>query len=309
MGIRFSCHHCGHPLNIKQDLAGKVGRCPTCQGQFRIPLCDAATSSSINGTGLQSASVEPIQPIARAATSQAPSGTTPRAVGHAAAKTVSTKPAPSPLAKTLSIKTPNTKNSVPQNSVPQTPVPQSTPRNPASQRTTQPTAKAAPANRQPAPDATPTAEPHWHVRPPSGGEYGPASDELIRTWISEYRITPSSQLKRADWKEWRVASEVFPDLLPKSNHTSTPATPSAQPAAIVASSPAPKPNSTTPSIDQAAAQGPPDLIVNEPLIGDAKIGKKRMAKLRRRTTLVIALGIFTLLLIGVLLFLTLRPTA
>ena len=299
MGIRFSCHHCGHPLNIKQDLAGKVGRCPTCQGQFRIPLCDAATSSSINGTGLQSASVEPIQPIARAATSQAPSGTTPRAVGHAAATTVSTKPAPSPIAKTPSIQTP----------VPQTPVPQSTPRNPASQRTTQPTAKAAPDNRQPAPDATPTAETHWHVRPPSGGEYGPASDELIRTWISEYRVTPSSQLKRSDWKEWRVASEVFPDLLPKSNHTSTPATPSAQPAAIVASSPAPKPNSTTPSIDQAAAQGPPDLIVNEPLIGDAKIGKKRMAKLRRRTTLVIALGIFTLLLIGVLLFLTLRPTA
>ena len=294
MGIRFSCHHCGHPLNIKQDLAGKVGRCPTCQGQFRIPLCDAATSSSINGTGLQSANVEPIQPIARAATSQAPSGTTPRAVGHAAAKTVSTKPAPSPLAKTPSTKTP---------------VPQSTPRNPASQRTTQPTAKAAPTNRQPAPDATPTAEPHWHVRPPSGGEYGPASDELIRTWISEYRITPSSQLKRADWKEWRVASEVFPDLLPKSNHTSTPATPTTQPAAIVASSPAPKPNSTTPSIDQAAAKDPPDLIVNEPLIGDAKIGKKRMAKLRRRTTLVIALGIFTLLLIGVLLFLTLRPTA
>lgn len=299
MGIRFSCHHCGHPLNIKQDLAGKVGRCPTCQGQFRIPLCDAATSSSINGTGLQSASVEPTQPIARAATPQAPAGTTPRAVGHAAAITVSTKPAPSPIAKTLSIRTPNTK----------TPVPQSTPRNPASQRTTQPTAKAAPTNRQPAPDATPTAEPHWHVRPPSGGEYGPASDELIRTWISEYRITPSSQLKRADWKEWRVASEVFPDLLPKSNHTSTPATPTTQPAAIVASSPAPKPNSTTPSIDQAAAQSPPDLIVNEPLIGDAKIGKKRMAKLRRRTTLVIALGIVTLLLVGVLLFLTLRPTA
>jgi hypothetical protein len=51
------------------------------------------------------------------------------------------------------------------------------------------------------------------------------------------------------------------------------------------------------------------LIVNEPLIGDAKIGKKRMAKLRRRTTFVIALGVVTLLLVGVLLFLTLRPTA
>lgn len=299
MGIRFTCHHCGHPLNIKQDLAGKVGRCPTCQGQFRIPLSDAATSSPIDGTGLRSASFEPAQPIARAATSQAPVGTTSRSVAHAVGTAVSTKPAPSPFAKTPSTKTPSTKTAVPQTAS----------RNPASQPTTQPTAKAAPANRQPAPDATPTAEPHWHVRPPSGGEYGPASEELIRTWISEYRVTPSSQLKRSDWKEWRAASEVFPDLLPKSTHTSTPATPSAQPAAIVASVPAPKPNSTTPSIDQASAHVPSDLVVNEPLIGDAKIGQKRMAKLRRRTTLVIALGIITLLLIGVLLFLTLRPTS
>lgn len=309
MGIRFSCHHCGHPLNIKQDLAGKVGRCPTCQGQFRIPLADAANSSPINGTGLQSASVEPTQPIARAATSQSPVATTSRSVGHAAATAVSTKPAPRPIALSPTAPRPIALSPTAKTPSTQTPVPQTASRNPASQPTAKAAPKAAPDNRQPAPDATPTAEPHWHVRPPSGGEYGPASDELIRTWISEYRITPSSQLKRADWKEWRVASEVFPDLLPKSNHTSTPATPSAQPAAIVASSPAPKPNSTTPSIDQAAAQGPPDLIVNEPLIGDAKIGKKRMAKLRRRTTFVIALGVVTLLLIGVLLFLTLRPTA
>lgn len=304
MGIRFSCHHCGHPLNIKQDLAGKVGRCPTCQGQFRIPLADAATSAPINGTGLQSASVEPTQPIARAATSQSPVATASRSAGHAAATAVSTKPAPRPIAPSPTAPSPTAKTLSTQ-----TPVPQTASRNPASQPTAKAAPKAAPAKRQSVPEATPTAEPHWHVRPPSGGEYGPASDELIRTWISEYRVTPSSQLKRSDWKEWRVASEVFPDLLPKSNPTSTPAAPSTQPAAIGASAPAPKPNSATPSIDQAAAQGPPDLIVNEPLIGDAKIGKKRMAKLRRRTTLVIALGIVTLLLIGVLLFLTLRPTA
>lgn len=297
MGIRFSCHCCGHPLNIKQDLAGKVGRCPTCQGQFRIPLSDAATSSPINSAAPQSASAGPTQPIARVAISQASEGTTSRSAAHPAGTAVSTKPAPSPSTKPSSTK-PSSKTA---------------PRNPGSQAPIQPTAKAStiasPANRQPVPDSTTTAEPHWHVRPPSGGVYGPASDELIRTWISEYRVTPSSQLKRSDWKEWKVASEVFPDLLPKSPQPSTPATTPTPPAAIATSAAALKPDSTTPSIDQTSDRVPSDLVVNEPLIGDAKIGQKRMAKLRRRTTLVIALGIITLLLIGVLLFLTLRPTA
>ena len=34
----------------------------------------------------------------------------------------------------------------------------------------------------------PPAEVVWYVRPPSGGQYGPAKDDLMRTWIAEGRV-------------------------------------------------------------------------------------------------------------------------
>lgn len=40
MGVRFACHGCGKHLNIKNDLAGKRGKCPACNLRFRIPLGD-----------------------------------------------------------------------------------------------------------------------------------------------------------------------------------------------------------------------------------------------------------------------------
>jgi len=48
MGIRFACHQCGRRLNIKNDLAGKRGVCPGCEGRFRIPLRDADFSLGID---------------------------------------------------------------------------------------------------------------------------------------------------------------------------------------------------------------------------------------------------------------------
>lgn len=44
MGIRFQCHHCNHPLHVKDYQAGKKGRCPQCKGPFRIPMSDAEYS-------------------------------------------------------------------------------------------------------------------------------------------------------------------------------------------------------------------------------------------------------------------------
>jgi DNA-directed RNA polymerase subunit RPC12/RpoP len=40
MGVRFACHACGKKLNIKEELAGKRGRCPACGLRFRIPPHD-----------------------------------------------------------------------------------------------------------------------------------------------------------------------------------------------------------------------------------------------------------------------------
>ncbi|GIX03488.1 MAG: hypothetical protein KatS3mg113_0494 [Planctomycetaceae bacterium] len=37
MTIKIRCEHCGVALNIKDELAGTIGRCPKCKGKFRIP--------------------------------------------------------------------------------------------------------------------------------------------------------------------------------------------------------------------------------------------------------------------------------
>ncbi|MCA9192219.1 MAG: DUF4339 domain-containing protein [Planctomycetales bacterium] len=47
MGIRFRCHHCQHELFVKDFLAGKRGKCPECQGSFRVPESDAQFSEEI----------------------------------------------------------------------------------------------------------------------------------------------------------------------------------------------------------------------------------------------------------------------
>lgn len=59
-------------------------------------------------------------------------------------------------------------------------------------------------------DEAPTAV--WYVRPATGGQFGPASGEIMRAWISEGRVGASSLVWRAGWPEWRAASAVFPAL-------------------------------------------------------------------------------------------------
>lgn len=54
----------------------------------------------------------------------------------------------------------------------------------------------------------------WYVRPPSGGQYGPATPDIMRTWLQEGRIGPDSLVWREGWRDWQPASEVFPSLRP-----------------------------------------------------------------------------------------------
>ena len=44
MGIRFSCPN-GHPLNVKEHLAGKRGICPSCGAKFVIPAAKESTDA------------------------------------------------------------------------------------------------------------------------------------------------------------------------------------------------------------------------------------------------------------------------
>lgn len=46
MSIRYECEQCGSVLKIKDDLAGKPGKCPKCKTPFTVPDVDEGPSSS-----------------------------------------------------------------------------------------------------------------------------------------------------------------------------------------------------------------------------------------------------------------------
>ena len=57
-----------------------------------------------------------------------------------------------------------------------------------------------------APDAV------WYVRPPSGGQYGPARGDVMRRWVDEGRVSANSMVWREGWADWQTAGPVFPAL-------------------------------------------------------------------------------------------------
>jgi uncharacterized protein DUF4339 len=83
---------------------------------------------------------------------------------------------------------------------------------------------AAPLTLAPAPPATatlpatgtdpiaeiPTAI--WYVRPPTGGQYGPARGDIMRKWLTEGRVSSDSLVWREGWTEWQSAGQVFAEL-------------------------------------------------------------------------------------------------
>jgi hypothetical protein len=52
----------------------------------------------------------------------------------------------------------------------------------------------------------------WYVRPPTGGQYGPARGEIMRKWIGEGRVSADSLVWREGWNDWCTASDVFAAL-------------------------------------------------------------------------------------------------
>jgi hypothetical protein len=58
----------------------------------------------------------------------------------------------------------------------------------------------------------------WYVRPPTGGQFGPATSEIIRGWLAEGRISIDTLVWREGWRDWLEAGGVFPQLnLPFTN--------------------------------------------------------------------------------------------
>jgi len=71
---------------------------------------------------------------------------------------------------------------------------------------------AEPATSTPADPIAEAPDAVWYVRPPSGGQYGPAPGETMRRWIAEGRVSADTMVWRDGWPDWKLASAVFPDL-------------------------------------------------------------------------------------------------
>ena len=135
---------------------------------------------------------------------------------------------------------------------------------------------------------TPFSKPHafqeapgaaWFVRPPSGGQYGPANEELLAEWIRENRVTQDSLLWREGQPQWRSAIELLPELYAV-----------AAPVASAVPPRAPSPVGT-PTLS--------DLSVSNDKSKAAVLASQRKEKKRKQQWMIIILLLFvSLLLLG-----------
>ncbi len=264
-------------MNVKAFLAGKRGVCPQCGSGMDIPL-----ESQIGKDAEKKASKPPGREKNDSAVindSMTVPVSLPSSGDSALDGLTPSIPASSGPVTATAVPSPATQTASP----------------PAEQLTvpTQPAAPSRPATRvQPAtPVATPvpeapvdpieeSPESSWYVRPPSGGQYGPARGDIMRKWISEGRVSSDSLVWREGWEDWRTATEIFPSLGP----AATPPVPA--PATYASTAPGTY-ASTAPAAPSAASYRP-----------------RRRNSTARTIALVVVLGIMCVALLGMLFYVT-----
>jgi len=180
MGIRFHCPN-GHRLNVKAYLAGHRGICPECGVSMLIPQTSNVESSS----GVENASE-----VAE---------TTAELVNPAVAESTNSKPAANGRG-TADRRTDNLLKAA---------TPQA-----ASDLSANPPAPSMPntSTKPPKAQQTPSVSTLWFVRPPAGGQFGPADEATLICWTHENRIVADTYLWREGWPEWRRAGDVSSSL-------------------------------------------------------------------------------------------------
>ncbi len=195
MGIRFRCPN-GHKLHVKAFQGGKRGICPQCGVKLTIPLesdPELVQDSKQPGEGdpsvsRPSASPDAVQselPVAESSRNPSPpakESLAPQASSGADPPLSLERIEPSggeSVTGSVSTSAESTAASVSESTDPITEAPHAT----------------------------------WYVQPPSGGQYGPASGDIMRTWISEGRVTRDSLVWREGWADWKLAGPLFPGLV------------------------------------------------------------------------------------------------
>ncbi len=117
----------------------------------------------------------------------------------------------------------------------------------------------------------------WYVRPPSGGQYGPASEEVFRQWIEEGRVAATALVWRDGWSDWKEAIEVLPGLSTRGQVAANGV-----------------------STDYAGRRAEKTSSI-DPLRGDPSIGAKKRDRSFKRIAMITGLSILAVVLVATLL--------
>lgn len=262
MGIHFACHHCNHALHVKDFQGGKRGRCPACNSPFRVPLKDASHSIALDDS--------PVNPdaILTFSTSSRNAKTTEKSTS--AISTENGLPTKKNRAEKSVLPTKAKATSQKQSNLEQ----QTS--NPIDKIESSLIKKEMPAVLSASLDAK------WFVRPPSGGQFGPASPQLLMEWIAERRVTSDSFLWCEGMSQWQAATDLIPEFVsPDTRKPPTSLEGSEQPTTNVAAVLSPEPTGTVTS---------------------GLVKKRREQKRRQQLTTVILLGAVSLILVVVLMY-------
>ena len=239
MGIRFWCPN-GHKLNVKTFQAGRRGICPYCGAKFQIPAEStrkpgakdlvsepqehsvheggggtppgAATLAHPTGRGadLTAAGIAaegtyagPFGPI-QGGLGEQPAGQAPAAAAGQTPAAPTGQPQGSPVVPL------EPQGGFMAGGTAAGPAPQASAPAPGGPQAPYQAAPLSPApGRAPADPLAEAPNVVWYVRPPTGGQFGPATSDVMRNWIDEGRVSPDSLVWREGWRDWQEASEVF----------------------------------------------------------------------------------------------------
>ncbi len=137
----------------------------------------------------------------------------------------------------------------------------------------------------------------WYIRPPSGGQYGPASGDLLRQWIAEGRVAATALIWRDGWPQWRVADEALAQVG------------SSLPQPIRSPTPDPSRSAGTGPATASSGSSIPTQSESLAMSGQSDIGAARRSRSLKRMLWIGILSLVAISLAGVLFFLLNRPDA
>ncbi len=146
----------------------------------------------------------------------------------------------------------------------------------------------------------------WYVRPPSGGQFGPADGNVMRDWIKDGRVTADSLVWREGWQDWVEAVTVFPRLalvrwLPDDDAAKKPPPPPAE-------KPRPQTQSVVEPFVETKPHGKRASLKSE--LAKRGGGRRRPRSARevknRRVTIVVGLSVVAIALAGILIWVLMR---